>query len=199
MAVYIAAAPTSQGVGLRRIVARVDDRFSGSVGPVLAGVRQAMQTAGEGLPFAEVHLVADDPTVRHELRPFRLGATMFGIFGALALVLAAVGTYGVVSYSVAQRTHEMGVRIALGARAFDILGLVMRHGVGLATIGIVLGAGLAMLGGRFIGPLLFQVSPHDPLVGALGILVLLGVATAASLFPAIRAVRVDALIALRAE
>jgi ABC-type antimicrobial peptide transport system permease subunit len=130
---------------------------------------------------------------------WRLGATLFTVFGALALVLAAVGLYSVIAYSVAQRTHELGVRVALGAEVGDLVRLVLRQGMGLALVGVVLGGAIAFVVGRWVKPLLFDVSPHDPLVFAGVAAVLLGVAALASLIPARRAGRVDPILALRAE
>ena len=89
---------------------------------------------------------------------------MFGLFGALALLVAAIGLYSVISYLVTQRTHELGVRIALGAQVGDIVGLVVRHGVGLAVAGIAIGTLLAFNATRWIEPLLFETPARDPWV-----------------------------------
>jgi ABC-type antimicrobial peptide transport system permease subunit len=124
---------------------------------------------------------------------------MFSIFGALALVLAAIGLYSVIAYNVAQRTHEMGVRVALGAQARDVIRLIVSEGLRIVLPGVALGAVLALLAGKWIAPLLFQVSPQDPpvLVGVVAILV--AVAIVASWLPARRAARVDPNQALRAD
>jgi predicted permease len=166
---------------------------------VIEAVRTAIQTAAPQLPYANVYLAADDPTVRRELRPTRLGASMFGAFGLLALVLAAVGIYAVVSYDVGQRTREMGVRLALGAKEFDVGSLVVRDGVKVIAVGAVIGIAVVLLGGKFVTPLLYKVSARDPLIiaGVSGTLV--GVAIAACVVPAWRAMRVDAAVALRSE
>ncbi len=132
-------------------------------------------------------------------RSWRLGAVMFAAFGGLALVVAAVGLYSVVAYDVAQRRHEVGVRIALGARVTDIVALVMRHGLRVVVLGVTLGLGLTLAAGRWLGPLLFQVSPRDPVVFTGVALLLVGVALAASGFPAIQASRVDPARSLRAD
>jgi ABC-type antimicrobial peptide transport system permease subunit len=158
-----------------------------------------MQTAAPELPFADVHLMKDQPIVRHETLPFRLGAAMLGVFGALAVLLAAVGVYGVISYDVGQRTREIGVRMALGARAADVAVLVMRDGLSVVALGGVIGAGVVLAGGRVLRPLLYETSPSDPVV-LLGVaLLLLVVATLACLLPARRAMRVDINIAIREE
>jgi ABC-type antimicrobial peptide transport system permease subunit len=124
---------------------------------------------------------------------------MFSIFGALALVLAAIGLYSVIAYNVTQRTHEMGVRVALGAQARDVIRLIVSEGLRIVLPGVALGAVLALLAGKWIAPLLFQVSPKDPpvLVGVVTILV--AVAMVASWLPARRAARVDPNQALRAD
>jgi ABC-type antimicrobial peptide transport system permease subunit len=134
-----------------------------------------------------------------EQRPWRAGATMFLVLGGLALVVAAIGLYSVIAYNVAQRTQELGVRIALGARLRDVLRLVLGDGLRLALGGIAAGAVLALVGGRWIGTLLFAVSPRDPAVFAAVTLVLALTALLASLIPALRAARVDPNLALRLE
>jgi ABC-type antimicrobial peptide transport system permease subunit len=124
---------------------------------------------------------------------------MFGAFGVIALVLSSLGLYSVVAYTVAQRMHEMGVRVALGAQVHDIRRLVLAQGLRIAGLGVAGGTIIALVAGKFIAPLLFETSPHDPAVFVAVITLLLGVATVASLVPARRAVRADPLVALRAE
>lgn len=162
-----------------------------------SAVQSTMQALAPDLPYADVFRMAD--LLDDEVRPWRLGATMFGAFGLLALVLAAVGTYGVISYGVAQRTRELGVRIALGAVRRDVLWLVVRQGVLLAAAGATAGAMLAYAGGPLVGGLLYETSPRDPLVYAGVVVLLLATAAAASLIPAWRAARVDPSVALRTE
>ena len=132
-------------------------------------------------------------------RSWRLGAVMFTAFGALATVVAMIGLYSVIAFSVAQRRHEMGVRIALGARAGDVVRLVVSGGLRVVSAGAVLGMCLALASGRWLGPLLFQVSPRDPLVFSAVAVVLIGVALFASAIPAIRASRLDPATSLRAD
>jgi predicted permease len=137
--------------------------------------------------------------VANVTRSWRLGAVMFVAFGALALVVAAIGLYSVVAYDVAQRRHEMGVRIALGARWANIIGLVVGQGLRLVLVGTIIGVGLTGSISRWLGPLLFQVSPRDPLVFGAVTLALLGVAAAASGLPAFHASRVDPASSLRSD
>ena len=133
------------------------------------------------------------------IAPRRLNTLLFGVFAAVALLLASVGIYGVVSYSVAQRTHEIGIRIALGADRGDVLKLVMGQGIALASIGVVIGL-LAALGmTRWIQSLLFGVSAVDPMTFVSIPLILVSVALLASFVPARRALKVDPIDALRHE
>jgi predicted permease len=134
-----------------------------------------------------------------QARSWRLGATMFTAFGLLALVLAAIGLYSVIAYNVAQRTHELGVRSALGAQLGDLVRLVLTDGMRLALVGVVLGSVIAFIVGRWAQPLLFEQSARDPAVFAGVAAVLLAVAAVASWIPARRAGRVDPMRALRSE
>jgi putative ABC transport system permease protein len=131
--------------------------------------------------------------------PTRIGAMLLGAFGALALLLAAVGLYGVIAYSVSMRTREMGVRMALGAEPGDVLGLVMRQGGRLALVGIGAGAVLAAVVGQVLGSLLYGVSALDPVAYAVAAAVLLAVAALAAFVPARGASRLDPLRALRTD
>jgi predicted permease len=142
-------------------------------------------------PFREI--------VSPETRSWQLGATMFVAFGLLALVLAAVGLYSVIAYNVTQRTHEMGVRIALGARARDVARLVIGEAVRVGAVGIAIGVVLALWATRFVKSLLYDVSPTEPAIYVAVALVLRSVAVLASWMPARRATRVDPIVALRAE
>ena len=134
-----------------------------------------------------------------QMRPWRLGASILGMMGVLALLVASVGLYSVMSYMVVQRTHELGVRAALGATSARIAGLVMRDGVGLAAVGVIIGIIVALPLGRFAAPVLFDTSPRDAVVfTGVGVSMLV-VATLATLLPALRAKRVSPLTALRSE
>jgi putative ABC transport system permease protein len=188
--------PLSQGrhtVGARTLIARV----TASPADVIPRVRAAIQGAEPNMPLADVWLMQSrhDP----ELRPWRLGATMFGVFGALALVLAALGLYSVIGYSVAQRAGEMGIRIALGAQRSDILSLVGSQGAVLAAIGIAIATIAAAILAPLVQPLLFQTSARSVAVYTVVGVVVIGVAIAASLIPATRAARVDPMSVIRSE
>ena len=133
------------------------------------------------------------------LRPWKLGATIFAMGGLLALVVAALGLYSVMSYSVAQRTHEMGVRIALGARSRSIISMIVRQGVVMAAIGVTVGIVLALLAGGRLQGLLFETSPRDVTIIGGAAMVLMTAAAAASFWPALRAGRVDPIRALKSD
>jgi len=124
---------------------------------------------------------------------------MFVAFGRLALLVAAVGLYGVITYNVAQRMHELGVRIALGAQATDVVRLVVGQGVRFALAGVIGGLGIALLLAKWVQPLLFQQSAKDPSTYAIVALLLLLVALVASAVPARGAARADPNSALRGE
>jgi putative ABC transport system permease protein len=128
-----------------------------------------------------------------------MGAALLTLFGGLALVLAALGVYGVLSYSVNQRTREIGIRMAMGAERSHMLRLVVGQGVRLAGVGVVLGILAALVAMRQLSGLLFGVSPYDPVTfGAVALLLML-VALLACYIPARRAICIDPLVALRHE
>ena len=172
-------------------------RARGRPEDVVAPVRAAMQQTAANLPYAAVTPLAD--LVAPSIRPWRLGTTMFGLFAGLALVLAAVGLYGVLSYTVAQRTQEIGIRVAMGAQRGDVLGLTVGQGVRIAALGAAIGALAALAGGRVLSSLLYGVSPRDPLVLLGAATTMLAVAAIASYLPARRATKVDPMVALRYE
>jgi len=160
-------------------------------------VRKTLQRIMPGASYVTVTPIEN--IIGEQTQPWRLGATMFVIFGLLALALAAIGLYSVIAFNVGQRLHEIGVRIALGATMREIVGQVVTGGMKLAAGGIVLGVAVALAIGRWVEPLLFEESARDPAVIAFVAAVLLAVAALASFLPARRAARVDPVRALKAE
>jgi len=160
-------------------------------------VRAAVSEMDEDVPVADVvtmyHHIAETMADR------RYPAFVLGLFAALALTLAAVGIYGVLSYTVGQRTREIGVRVALGARPVDVLRTVLGGGLRLTLSGVALGGLAAGLAAGALSKLLYGVHPLDPVTFAIVILVLVGVALLAMAAPARRAARVDPMVALRYE
>ena len=130
---------------------------------------------------------------------FRVGAELAAGLGILALFLTTIGVYGVISYSASQRTHEIGLRIALGAEDLDILRIVLGQGLRLIGIGVLIGAGIALAASRALSSLLVGVSASDPVTYVSVALLLCAVATVAGYIPAHRAMRVDPMFALRHE
>jgi putative ABC transport system permease protein len=125
--------------------------------------------------------------------------TLLGAFAAVALVLASVGIYGVISYSVTQRTHEIGIRLALGAKSRDVFRLVVGHGLWLALVGVAIGVAGALAATQLMTSLLYSVETADPATYVSISLLLILVAVLASYIPALRALRVDPMVALRHE
>jgi predicted permease len=164
---------------------------------LVAPVRRAVQALGVDFPYVAVNRV--QALVDRDTQPSQLGATVFSLFGALALLLAAVGLYGVLAYEVGQRTREMGIRLALGARSADVMRLVMASGVRVTLAGLLVGVVASLLGGKLIASLLYDVRPADPLVLGTAAAVLLGTALLAGILPARRASHVDPMVALRHE
>ncbi len=160
-------------------------------------LRRAVAQVDPSLPL--YNLGTMQGRVADSLAESRFSTMLLAVFGALALTLAAVGVYGVISYGVAQRTREIGIRVALGAQRRDVMAMIVRHGALLAGIGLVLGLGGALALSRLIGSLLFRVSPTDPPTFATGVVVLTAVAVLAAALPARRAARTDPMTALRNE
>jgi putative ABC transport system permease protein len=172
-------------------------RVSPSVTDGPERVRRALQSAMPGDGFVIVRPLAE--LVDISRRSWHLGAVLFTTFGLLALVVATVGLYGVIAYDVAQRRHEIGVRIALGARSRDVLAIVARQGFGFVAAAVGLGVLVALAAARWIQPLLYGESAKDPVAYAVVSAIMIVVALVASVVPAARAARVDPNIALRAE
>jgi predicted permease len=162
-----------------------------------APVREIVRTLDPNVPVASVRAMED--VVRASLSTQRLAGALLGAFAALALVLAAVGTYGVLAYLVSQRTQEIGIRVAIGATAGHVMRMVLARGASLALVGIAAGSLAALALGRLMTSMLHEVRPHDPLTFVVVPVVLAAVAVAASYIPARRATRVDPMTALRVE
>ncbi|HEY4319574.1 MAG TPA: ABC transporter permease [Gemmatimonadales bacterium] len=172
-------------------------RTTGDPLAVVPALRAAVHALDRDLPISKVATL--DDLIAQSMAQRRLSALLLGIFSGLALLLASLGLYGVMAYAVAQRTREMGVRVALGASRQNVLGLVVRQGMALAAIGTVIGLVGALAVTRLLGTQLYDVSPTDPATFAGVTLLLVVVAIVATLVPALRATRVDPVIALRQE
>jgi predicted permease len=160
-------------------------------------VRKALQRLMPGSAYVTVTPIRD--IIGQQTQPWQLGASMFVIFGVLALLLAAIGLYSVIAFNVGQRLHELGVRVALGATARDIVRHVVTGGLQLAVVGVACGVAVALALSHWVQPLLFEESSRDPAIFVLVAVVLLGVAAVASFIPARRAAQVDPMRALRGE
>ncbi|MBA3248656.1 MAG: ABC transporter permease [Pyrinomonadaceae bacterium] len=160
-------------------------------------IRSVMQSLDATLPIYDVKTLTEHMGL--SLLPARAAAVLLGSFGVLALLLAALGLYGVISYMVAGRTREIGIRMALGAQARDVLWLIVRQGVRLALVGVCLGLAASLAATRFLSSLLYGVSASDPLTFGGIALLLVAVALLASYIPARRATKVDPMVALRYE
>lgn len=172
-------------------------RATGDPAAPLGLARRQVQQLDRSLPVTNVLTFA--AVLEQSLWAPRTGAWLLGAFGLLSLALAVVGVYGVTSYSVSQRTRELGVRMALGARQADVLRLVVGQALLLAALGIAVGLALALAGARMLSGLLYGVSARDPLTFALIPIVLVLACVLASLRPAWRATRVDPTVALRTD
>jgi ABC-type antimicrobial peptide transport system permease subunit len=160
-------------------------------------VRAALKAYDPTLPNSEYTTL--EQIVDHAVAPRRLITNLLGTFSSLALLLASIGLYGVIAYSVSQRTRELGIRMAIGAQRADVLRLVLREGLTTAGVGVVLGLIGALLTTRLLQGMLFGVSATNPLIFAINALILMAVALAACLVPARRAARIDPMEALRHE
>lgn len=172
-------------------------RAHGDSHAVLAGLREAVRQLDERVPVTDLQSM--DEEIGSSLLLPRMSAALFGLFGILGLVLASVGLYGVIAYTVGQRTHEIGIRVAVGAQRTSILRLVVSDGMLLTLIGVALGLTGAFLMTRVIRSVLIGISPADPLTFIAVSALLAGVALVACLIPARRAMNVDPIVALRYE
>jgi ABC-type antimicrobial peptide transport system permease subunit len=190
--VYLASAQASHPDVIAQVVVRSNLPFA----DVSSSVKRTVAEASPDivLTFDVLKTVVEGSLLRE-----RLMATLSGFFGFLAALLATVGLYGVMSYMVARRTNEIGIRMALGADRVNVLSMVLKEAGILLAIGLALGTVLALLAGRSASAMLFGLQPHDPLTLVIAMSVLAAVAVAASYLPAWRASRLDPMVALREE
>jgi putative ABC transport system permease protein len=172
-------------------------RTPGEMESVSRSLRAIVPSVHPSLTAADIRPMND--VVAQSVAVPRFNMLLLSAFAALALALSAIGIYGVIAYSVAQRTHEIGVRMALGAERVDVLRLVLKEGIVMAAAGVAIGLAAAALLSKLMTTLLFGVASRDPLTFTVGGGLLLTVALCASLIPALRATRVEPVTALRME
>jgi putative ABC transport system permease protein len=172
-------------------------KTSGNTAGMTAAIREAVRAADPNQPVHD--LKALDEMVSNSIAPRRFVTRLLGFFAVTALFMAALGLYGVISYSVTLRTREIGIRIALGAKPGSVLLGVLSQGLRLTGVGVAAGLAGSLLINRLLASQLFKVNAFDPLIFASMAAALLAAALLASYLPARRAVRVDPLSALRAE
>ena len=172
-------------------------RPSGDAKRAVESLRRELQTRVPDAPFIEVSRLEE--LVNPQMRAWRLGATAFGVFGLLAMVVAALGLYSVLAYDVSRRLRELGIRVALGAGRRDIGQIVMGRAVRVASVGAVAGFAISIAAGPTVAPLLFQTSAREPIAFIAAAGILFGIAVLAAVVPSRRAARVDPIIALRSD
>jgi putative ABC transport system permease protein len=172
-------------------------RSTGDSDSVAGTLRQVVADVNRTVPISDVQTM--EQVVSTSVTQPRFNLFLIALFSVIALLLSAAGIYGVTSYGVSQRTHELGIRMALGAQVRDVLGMILKQGMGVIGIGLVLGLGAAFLLLRLMKSLLFGVTETDPLTFVVTTVVLTFVALIACYVPARRATKVDPLEALRYE
>jgi putative ABC transport system permease protein len=170
---------------------------NGRPSALIPAIRESVQGFDRDIPTAAESTFSD--LIAARTSSFRLSAGVMSFFGVVALILAAIGVYGLINYSVAQRRQELGVRVALGAGRGEIYKLVMKDAMKLIVAGLVIGIAAALPGARLLGTQLYGVTPGDPVTYGAIMTLLLFVGIAATLLPARRAARVDPIVALRAD
>ncbi len=186
--------PFAQAYGPRMFLAL---RASGDAAGLAASLRREIQSIDHGVTLAQIGTM--DHALNMSVSQPRFNTMLLALFAGVAMSLAAVGIYGLLAYSVAQRTHEIGVRMALGAAQMDVVSIVVRQGVSLAAIGIALGLGGAFALTRLLKTMLFGIGATDPLTFAAAALGMVLVALLATFVPALRATRVSPVVAMRCE
>jgi predicted permease len=172
-------------------------RFLGDAAQITQQVRQAIGEVARDVPIGEVSTLAEE--VDNSVSKYRLVAQLSAFFGLLAVFLVCIGVYGLFSYTVARRAHEIGIRMALGAKPSEIMEMVLREGALLTLLGLLIGLSISLGLTRLLSSFLFDVRPNDPLTFALATIFLILVSLLACYIPARRATRVDPIMALRYE
>jgi predicted permease len=172
-------------------------RVEGPPEAIVPLVRRELQALDAAMPFVNVKAYSE--LVAPQLQPWRLGATMFTVFGIIAVLIAAVGLYSVTAYWVSQRTHEIGVRMALGAQRGDVVRLVAMQSARATVAGLLLGGIVALVASRWITDMLYETSPYNPAVYGWAAAVLAIAAVVASVVPARRSTAVDPAMAIKTE
>jgi ABC-type antimicrobial peptide transport system permease subunit len=172
-------------------------RTTGIPAGTVGAIRDAVRQVDPNLPIMDVSTQLEQ--IERRFSQERVFALAYTLFGTVALVLAAVGLFGVMSYSVARRTNEIGIRMALGARQQDVLRLVMSESMVLVVVGVAIGVAVALAASQLVAKLLFGLAPTDILSIATAVLVMICVSVIAGYLPARRASRVDPMVALHAE
>ena len=192
--------PLAQGYsGQTYLHVRLNTGDRDAVVAFMPTLRQTLREIDPDLPQLQMTPYVDLMDKSPDLWIVKLGATLFGAFGAIALLLAVVGVYGVKAYAVACRTREIGIRMALGAHQRDVFALIMRQGAMQTALAVGAGLLLSLAAGRVLAKILYQVSPTDPLALVTASLMLATAALLACFFPASRATRINPMTALRTE
>jgi putative ABC transport system permease protein len=190
---YYDSAAQNEWRGQMQLIARA----AGDPAALVALIRDAVWAVDPDQPIIDIGLATD--IVAESTAEPRFYLLLMSVFAGSAMLLAAVGVYGVTSYTVSRRTAEIGIRMSLGARSADAFRLILRRAIAITVIGLGVGLASALALARLLRGLLFEVSPTDPATYVIIAMVLFGVAMIASLVPAIRATRIDPLTALRSE
>ena len=172
-------------------------RTAGDPTRAVPAVRDTLRRIDPNLPILKISTQAEQ--IEQRFAQERVFAEAYALFGGLAVLIASVGIFGLMSYSVARRTNEIGIRMALGAKRQDVVSMVMRESLILVGIGVVIGAAAALGAGRFVSTLLFNLAPTDPATITVSAALLIVVSALAGYVPARTASRVDPMVALRDE
>jgi predicted permease len=172
-------------------------RTAGDPAAAVGAVRDAIRRIDPNLPILKISTQTEQ--IEQRFAQEKVFAQAYALFGSLAVVIASIGLFGLMSYAVARRTNEIGIRMALGARRQDVIGMVMRESIALVVLGVVVGTAVALGAGRFVASLLFDLAPNDPLTIVVSAMVMGAVAALAGYLPARAAARVDPMVALRNE